>query len=461
MGVAFVTGMQGEDPKYYRVISTPKHYAVHSGPEPTRHFADVDVSRHDVLDTYEPAFRAAITEGKAGSVMCAYNSINGEPAWANQYLLQDQLRGKWGFQGYVVSDCDAVRNIFTGHHFRPTQAQSSAISLERGMDNECADFFSKVKDDHDYKPFIEAVQQGYVSEGAMDTALVRLFTARMKLGMFDPPEMVPYTKVDEKELDSAEHRALARKLANESMVLLKNDGTLPLKPGVRNIAVVGPLADQTKVLLGNYTGTPTHIVSMLDGLKVEFPNANITYVAGTQFLREDGTPMPSNLLTTKDGKPGLNAEYTVWGGLELEPGAKPVPFTSRVESNVDLSKQNLPSEAAAAKSYRVEWTGFMTPPETGDYLIGVRVSGFGQVTVDGKRIAQGSANSGVEPKLGRVHLQKGQKVALTVEYGNRNGADTVAQLIWAAVNNAPAPEAIAAAKRADLVIAAVGVSCHS
>lgn len=147
MGVAFVTGMQGEDPKYYRVISTPKHYAVHSGPEPTRHFADVDVSRHDVLDTYEPAFRAAITEGKAGSVMCAYNSINGEPAWANQYLLQDQLRGKWGFQGYVVSDCDAVRNIFTGHHFRPTQAQSSAISLERGMDNECADFFSKVKDD--------------------------------------------------------------------------------------------------------------------------------------------------------------------------------------------------------------------------------------------------------------------------------------------------------------------------
>src|SRR5438067_9634007 len=146
MGVAFVTGMQGDDPKYYRVISTPKHYAVHSGPEPTRHFADVDVSRHDELDTYEPAFRAAVTEGKAGSVMCAYNSINGEPACASQYLLQDQLRAKWGFQGYVVSDCDAVRDIFTGHRFRPTQAQSSAISLQRGMDNECADFFSKVKD---------------------------------------------------------------------------------------------------------------------------------------------------------------------------------------------------------------------------------------------------------------------------------------------------------------------------
>jgi beta-glucosidase len=154
MGVAFVTGMQGDDPKYYRVISTPKHFDVHSGPEPTRHFADVDVSRHDEVDTYEPAFRAAIVEGKAGSTMCAYNAINGEPACANEYLLQDLLRGKWGFQGYVVSDCDAVRDIFNGHHFRPTQAQSSAISLERGMDNECADFFSKVKDDHDYKPFI-------------------------------------------------------------------------------------------------------------------------------------------------------------------------------------------------------------------------------------------------------------------------------------------------------------------
>ena len=137
MGVAYVTGMQGDDPKYYRAISTPKHYAVHSGPEPTRHFADVDVSKHDEVDTFEPAFRAAIVEGKAGSVMCAYNAINGEPACANQYLMQDQLRGKWGFQGYVVSDCDAVTDIAANHRYRPTQAQGAAISVIRGMDNEC------------------------------------------------------------------------------------------------------------------------------------------------------------------------------------------------------------------------------------------------------------------------------------------------------------------------------------
>ena len=137
MGVAYVTGMQGDDPKYYRAIATPKHYAVHSGPEPTRHFADVDVSKHDEVDTFEPAFRAAIVEGKAGSVMCAYNAINGEPACANQYLMQDQLRGKWGFQGYVVSDCGAVTDIAANHRYRPTQAQGSAISVIRGMDNEC------------------------------------------------------------------------------------------------------------------------------------------------------------------------------------------------------------------------------------------------------------------------------------------------------------------------------------
>ena len=288
MGVAFVTGIQGDDPKYYRVISTPKHYAVHSGPEPTRHFADVDVSKHDMLDTYEPAFRATVVEGHAGSVMCAYNAIKGQPACANEFLLQDQLRGKWGFQGYVVSDCGAVHDIFDGHRYRPSVPQAAAISLERGMDNECIDFTEKVKDDHDYKPYIEAVQQGYLSENAMDTALIRLFAARIRLGMFDPPEMVPYSKIDEKELDSPEHRALARKLANESMVLLKNDGTLPLKSGITSIAVVGPLADQTKVLLGNYNGTPTHSVSLLDGLKAEFPQAKITFVPGTQFLRNDG-----------------------------------------------------------------------------------------------------------------------------------------------------------------------------
>ncbi|HEV2206807.1 MAG TPA: glycoside hydrolase family 3 C-terminal domain-containing protein, partial [Candidatus Acidoferrales bacterium] len=299
MAVAFVTGMQGTDPHYYRVISTPKHFAVHSGPEPTRHMADVDVSKHDEEDTYLPAFRAAVVEGHADSVMCAYNAINGEPACANQFLLQHTLRGAWQFQGYVVSDCGAVRNIFEGHHYRPTQPQASAISLERGMDNECIDFTTKVTDDHDYKPYIEAVQQGYLSVDAIDTALVRLFTARIKLGLFDPLSIVPYSKIDQGELNSDAHREFARRLADESMVLLKNDGVLPLKKSVRRIVIVGPLADQTEVLLGNYNGTPTHTVSMLEGMKAEFPDAKITYVPGTQFLSDPHHPV----FTPKDNTP--------------------------------------------------------------------------------------------------------------------------------------------------------------
>jgi len=456
MGVAFVTGMQGDDPNHYRVISTPKHYDVHSGPEPTRHFADVDVSRHDELDTYEPAFRAAITEGKAGSVMCAYNAINGQPACANQYLLQDQLRGKWSFQGYVVSDCGAVQDIFEGHRYRPTQAQSSAISLLRGMDNECISGGPTGKDDSEYKPYIEAVQQGYLPESAVDTALVRLFTARMKLGMFDPPGTGPYSNIDEKELDSAEHRALARKIADEAMVLLKNDGTLPLKPGVTKIAVVGPLADQTRVLLGNYNGEPTHSVSVLDGLHAEFPNAKITYVPGTQFLRNDGDPVPDRLLTTAEGKPGLKAEYSEFQGLHPE-DSNQTALTTRVEPNIHLDGASLPAETAGKKMLAVRWTGFLTPPDSGDYLVGIRVHGFAHITVNGKQIASVYHNEGVEARVGRVHLERGQKASLSVSYGTRDGSPQ-AELIWAKVNGQPSQEAIAAAKNADVVIAVVGIT---
>ena len=454
MGVAYVTGLQGNNPKYYLAIATPKHFAVHSGPEPTRHFADVDVSKHDEVDTYEPAFRAAITEGKAGSIMCAYNAINGEPACANQYLLQDQLRGKWGFQGYVVSDCDAVRDIAANHRYRPTQAQGVAISVIRGMDNECVTFTSRFGEPVD-KAYIDAVQQGYLPENTLDTALIRLFTARIKLGMFDPPDMVPYTKIDEKELDSAEHRAHALKLANESMVLLKNDGLLPLKAGVKRIAVVGPLADQTTPLLGNYAGQPTHIVSILDGLKAEFPNTKITYVAGTQFLRNDGEPGPDAMLTTPDGKPDLKAEYSE---SRNRPGAHPNPtLATRTERNVNLSQSNMPSEVAGKKTIAVHWTGSITPTETGDYLLGVRGTGFGRLTIDGKQVAVLVAYNEAEAATGRVHLVKGQKAELSLQYGSRSNAPQ-AQLIWAKVNDAPSPDAITAAKNADVVIAVVGIT---
>jgi beta-glucosidase len=458
MGVAFVTGMQGDDPHYYRTISTPKHFAVHSGPEPTRHEADVTVSKHDELDTYLPAFRATVTEAKAGSVMCAYNSINGEPACASQFLLEDQLRGKWNFQGYVVSDCGAVRNILDGHHYRPTQAEASAVSLQRGMDNECVDFTTKVKDDHDYKPYVDAVKQGYLKESEIDTALVRLFTARMKLGMFDPPEMVPFTKIDESELNSAAHRALALKLANESMVLLKNDGVLPLKTAGTKIAVVGPLADQTNVLLGNYNGIPTHTVSILEGLRKEFAAATIRYVPGTQFLSKDYQPVPSSLFTS-GGKPGVKATY-LKGNIATFLSQKPdtTLLVTRTESGIDAAGQPLPAEAQGVKPLAMRWETTLTPQSSGDYDLGIQGQGFFRVSVDGKEIANADNTRGVEAKVGRVHFDAGKPYQIAVDYSQVNWPAPRARLVWMNVGKGPDPAAIQAAKSADVVVAVVGIT---
>jgi len=458
MGVAFVTGMQGDDPRYYRVISTPKHFAVHSGPEPTRHNADVTVSKHDEIDTYLPAFRATVTEAKADSVMCAYNSINGQPACANEFLLQDQLRGHWGFKGYVVSDCGAVIDIHDGHKFKPTQPEASAISLQRGMDNECVDFTQKVKDDHDYKPYLDAVKAGYLKESDIDVAVTRLFTARMKLGMFDPPEMVPYSNIDEKLLDSAGHRAMARKIADESMVLLKNDGVLPLKTSGIKIAVVGPLADQTKVLLGNYNGVPSHTVSILEGIRAEFPNASINYVAGTQFLGHDAEPVPASALTV-DGKPGIKASYSKLDMSNLNNPSTSKPVAERVEATIDVSAGSLPAEAASVKPLAIHFEGMLTAPVTGDYNLGMAAAGFFRMKLDGKSVTSSYGGNGEDAKLGRVHLEAGKPAKLEVDSAFGFGNDEIkAKLMWSKVDLKPNPAAVAAANSADVVVAVVGIT---
>jgi beta-glucosidase len=259
-------------------------------------------------DTYLPAFRAAVTEGKAASIMCAYNRVNGFPACANPFLLQDRLRGAWGFNGYVVSDCDAIVDIYQGHHFVNSQAAAVAIAIKTGMDNECADFFTVSRDNHDYQPIIDAVKQGLLSEADVDTSVRRLFTARMRLGLFDPPDMVPYAQTPDAEIDSVAHRELALNAARESMVLLKNDGVLPLPADVKNILVVGPLAESVQVLHGNYAGTASHAVTALEGIRKQFSSAQVSYQPGTNFLREH-TLIPTSALSSVDGKPGLNGEY--------------------------------------------------------------------------------------------------------------------------------------------------------
>jgi beta-glucosidase len=224
----------------------------------------------------------------------------------------------------------------------------------------------------------------------------------MRLGMFDPPEIVPYSKIDEAELDSAAHRQLARQIANESMVLLKNDGVLPLK-SVKRIAIVGPLADQTAVLLGNYNGTPTHTVRVLEGMKAEFPDAKITYVAGTQFLSNQGNPVPESVLTTLEGKPGLKAEYSSGSTFE----SNSAPLTSRVESVLNLNETNLPEQAKATRELSVRWIGLLAPTATGDYLLGIKADGHARVSVEDRQLTDGWGNS---VHLGQVHLEKGHPV---------------------------------------------------
>jgi len=457
MGVAYVTGMQGDDPHYYRAIATPKHFAVHSGPEPTRHNADVTVSRHDELDTYLPAFRAAVTEGKAGSVMCAYNSINGQPACANDFTLVNELRGKWGFNGYVVSDCGAVIDIFHGHHYKPSQPEASATSLKQGMDNECVDGGSLVKGNFDYKPYLDAVAQGYLKESDIDVSLIRLYTARMKLGMFDPPELDPYSRISGSELDSPEHRALARRIAKESMVLLKNDGVLPIRNLGTNIAVIGPLAEQGAVLLGNYNGQPSHTVTILEGIQKEFVGANVTFEAGTMFLSKEAAPVPASALSA-DGKPGAKVDFAQMDTSDINHPKRTASFATRVDPVVDISIAPLPEEARTMRQLSVQWTADLTAPDTGDYNLGLISSGFFRLRLNGRPVTSGWETNGGDAKVGRVHLEAGKPAKLEVNYSPRDGADPVAKLVWAKVDMKPQPEAIEAAKKADVVVAVVGIT---
>jgi beta-glucosidase len=457
MGVAFVTGMQGTDPKYLKTIATPKHYAVHSGPEYTRHTADVQVSKHDQLDTYLPAFRATVVEAKAGSVMCAYNNINGEPACASQFLLEDQLRAKWNFQGYVVSDCGAVVDIFRNHHFKPSQPEASAISLQRGMDNECVDGGFLVKGDSDYKAYVDAVKQGFLKESEIDKTLVRLYTARIKLGMFDPPEMVPYSKISESELSSPANRELAHKIANESMVLLKNDGILPMKTTGLKIAVIGPLAEQTKVLLGNYNGQPTHTVSILEGLKKEFAGDNLTYVAGTQFLGHDASPVPASALSV-DGKPGIQVSFSKLDMSNINNPEAMKPIATRIDPALDAGAKPLPPETANVRPLVIRYEGTLTAQETGDYALGLKANGFFRMQLDGKNVTSAYDADPSEPKLGQVHLEAGKPAKLQVDYTPPEKGDPNAVLVWNKVDWQPRPDAVEAAKKADVVVAVLGIT---
>eukprot|EP00743_Colponemidia_sp_Colp-15_P004373 GILK01004716.1.p1 GENE.GILK01004716.1~~GILK01004716.1.p1 ORF type:complete len:863 (+),score=137.81 GILK01004716.1:303-2591(+) len=270
----FVKGLQnGFDDKYVKVVATPKHYAAYSLENfhnVTRMSFDAKVSEADLFQTYLPAFEAAVKYGKARSVMCSYNSVNGAPSCANRRLLQEILRDSWGFEGYVVSDCDAVRNVFDPHHYKATPEESAAESVLAGTDLDCGTFYRQHLED--------AVNKQFLTEQDIDISVSRLFEQRFKLGVFDPPARVKYHQLGAELLENSEHRELALQAAQESIVLLKNEGSLlPLdRFKLRSVAVIGPNADDREVILGNYQGKPTYRSTHLDGVRHALKDTNVT-----------------------------------------------------------------------------------------------------------------------------------------------------------------------------------------
>jgi beta-glucosidase len=445
IGVAFVTGLQGDDPNYLKVVSTPKHFAVHSGPEVLRHRFDVPVSPHDLADTYIPAFRATIMEGRADSVMCAYNSVRGEPACAN-HLLFDALRNKWGFKGYVVSDCWAISDLHQGHGFVLTLEQASALAVKAGTDLSCGPEFGAL-------PF--AIHNRLLSNDDIDRAVKRLFEARFRLGMLDPPDRVPWSKLSITDNDTPSHRQLALEAARKSIVLLKNErNTLPLKTSVKTIAVIGPNADSLSVLLGNYNGNPSSYTTILDGLRKRFGNAKILTAMGSPVTETSAVLLPSEYLRTggANSQPGLNAEY--FANVDLS-GA---PAMKRVDATVDFEWNNVsPGPGVPAGNYSVRWTGELVPPVEGDYRLGASADGGYRIYLDGKKFIDDSAPHGTRTMTTLVHLQAGHSYSIRMEYFH-SWWEATARLLWLPPNLSE--EAVNAARKADVVIAVVGITAQ-
>ena len=281
MAVAFIRGMQGDDPVYLKTITTAKHYAVHSGPEIDRHSFDARVSPRDLAETYLPHFERAVRDGRVMSVMTAYNAIDGVPVSGNRAMLDDLLRARWGFGGYVVTDCGAISDMWKRHLYSADAAVASAQAVKAGTDLECGS---------DFRRLTTAVQRGLLTEADIDRAVTRLFTARMRLGLFDLPERVAYARIPYSVNDSAANRAFNREVARKSLVLLENDGTLPLAPTVKRLAVIGPTADDIDALVGNYNGTPSAPITILEGLRqaARARGGAVTSARGSEFTR--GTP---------------------------------------------------------------------------------------------------------------------------------------------------------------------------
>ncbi|HEY3936086.1 MAG TPA: glycoside hydrolase family 3 C-terminal domain-containing protein [Bryobacteraceae bacterium] len=460
MALAFIQGMQGSDPRYFKTIATSKHFAVHSGPEVSRHQFDANVSPQDLNDTYLYAFRKTLLPGGAYSVMCAYNAVDGAPACASTPLLQDTLREAWKFPGYVVSDCGAVGDIYRGHHYAGSMAEGAAKAVKAGTDLACG---------KEYGALEEAVQKGYLQESDIDRAVTRLFVARIRLGMFDPPGKVPFSRVGMDQVASLEHEKLALEAAEKSIVLLKNEnGILPLTKLPKAIAVVGPAADDPDVLLGNYYGTPRQLITPLAGIRQEFTGrAKIQWVLGSIYADSSTALVPQSALTAGNGESARHGVLAEYFNNETFSGK---PALSRVEPRgyfVWAMHDPAVMKALPEPSFSVRWTAVLHVKFSGDYQLGVARQecdscpgvNTWRLSLDGKSLMDETHKSagGYRTMHAPVHLDAGQTYRIRVEYVQHESGAGV-ELVWAPPADALLQEAVDAVKQSGLAIVCIGLN---
>jgi beta-glucosidase len=471
MGVAFIHGVQGDDPNHPKAVATSKHFAVHSGPESTRHVANVDVTPRDLEETYLPAFRATVVDGQVKSVMCAYNAVDTMAACANTMLLKDHLRDAWGFKGFVVSDCAAIVDVTKGHHNASDILHAAALSIKAGTDLSCSIWAPG------FNTLAEAVRKGVVSEDLLTQSAERLYTARFQLGLMDATK---YDEIAYSENDSKKNSDLSLMAAKESIVLLKNQGILPLAKTGKSIAVIGPTADLLTSLEGNYNGQPSQPISPLDGIKKEFPGTAVHYAQGATLASGFSVPVPRSVFGS-----GVKTEYFAtpdWTG-------KPVAVGSDPSIQHDWRDAS-PVPEVLTHDYSVRWSGTLQVPAPGKYIFILEGgSPFPysprenyKVMLDGKVVSEGTLTKG-KMEIGAFTVAAGSsptappvmsgttpaRMELTFDdtkphdfqvfyshFGDRAGGG--ATLRWEAPAKVQLDEAVAAAKASDVVVAFVGLS---
>jgi len=457
MAVQFVKGLQGDDPKYFKTIATVKHFAVHSGPEPERHVFNATTSERDLWETYLPQFEMSIKEGKAYSAMCAYNRYNGEACCGSSRLMTEILRKDFGFEGFIVSDCGAIEDIYADHKLVGSLPQAAALAVRSGCDLNC-DLSQGI-----YLNLIPAMEQGLITEEEIDVAVKRLFLARFKLGMFDPESEVPYAQIPYQTVDSEASRRLAEEAARKSMVLLKNEGhTLPLSKGLKKVAVIGPNANQWLMLLGNYNGVPSAAVTPLQGIREKLPDAEVAFAQGCELA--EGMPMfytiPSNVLFTPDGKPGLKVEY--FNSRELKGDVLYAEAVPELDANWS---DGAPRADMDDDNFGARWTGEIRPGQSGAYQLGFISTCNTQLYLDDSLVARTTYHFRDEygdPRLRKsepIYLEAGKSYRLRVEAGE-SYADAQVQLVWAAPKPDLLQEAIDVAKGADAAILCMGLTAR-